>query len=201
MTPPAPVPRVAGLDYSLTSTGLATTHPHKATLIKPRVDGHARLQELKVSVAALLRQARPSLVVVESGSYASTSSTFHQLAGGWWILTHQIHQLGIPYATVAPSTLKRYATGSGKATKTMMLGAARAAWPGIPVQNDDAADALFLAALGAQYLGRPIFRSPAPDAVRVVDWPRVGRKPATPKKASTTPKARKAGRARLRVRN
>lgn len=191
-------PRVAGLDYSLTSTGVATTHPHKATLIKSRQKGHARLEELKVCVSHLIRQARPELVVIESGSYASTSSTFHQLAGGWWILAHEIHQMGIPYATVPPGTLKRYATGSGTADKQTMVAAARAAWPRVPVQNDDAADALFLAALGAQYLAKPLFRSPASDAVLAVDWPRVGRKPATPKQAPA--KTRKPKRTRAKTR-
>lgn len=192
-------PRVAGLDYSLTSTGVATTHPHKATLIKSREKGHARLQELKVSVSHIIRRARPELVVIESGSYASTSSTFHQLAGGWWILAHEIHQMGIPYATVPPGTLKRYATGSGSADKQTMVAAAQAAWSRIPVQNDDAADALFLAALGAQYLGKPIFRSPAPDAVLAVDWPRVGRRPATPKQGPAKTRKRHKTRAKARA--
>lgn len=180
-------PRVVGLDYSLTSTGLASTRPHEATLIRPRTKGHARLQELKASVSHLIRQARPELVVIESGSYASTSSTFHQLAGGWWILAHEIHQLGIPYATVPPGTLKRFAAGSGTADKKTMEAAARAAWPRVPIQNDDAADAMFLAAMGAHYLGKPIHRTPAPDAVQAVDWPRVGRKPATPKAKAIKP--------------
>src|SRR5690625_4977164 len=54
---PAPA-RVVGLDYSLTSTGVATTPPPKATLIRPRTKGHARLQALKTSVTALVPHAR-----------------------------------------------------------------------------------------------------------------------------------------------
>lgn len=191
-------PRVLGLDYSLTSTGVATTRPHKATLIRPRTKGHARLEELKASVAALVRQARPELAVIESGSYASTSSTFHQLAGGWWLVAHEIYRLGLPYATVPPGTLKRYATGSGSADKHTMVAAARAAWPNLIIPNDDAADALFLAAMGAHYLGRPQMTSRAPDALDAISWPRVGTKPATPSTKEQTKARRGPGRTKAR---
>lgn len=195
---PAPA-RVVGLDYSLTSTGVATTHPHKATLIRPRTKGHARLEELKTSVTALVRQARPALVVIESGSYASTSSTFHQLAGGWWLVAHEIYRLGVPYATVAPGTLKRYATGSGTADKDTMVAAARAAWPNVLVTNDDAADALWLADMGSHYLGRPLTTSRAPDALEAVSWPRVGAKPATPSAKERAAARKKTGRTKTRT--
>lgn len=190
-------PAVVGLDYSLTSSGVALSPPTRVTLIQSQQKGHPRLHELKMSLRHLAKGA--ALAVVESGSYRSTSSTFHQLAGGWHILTHELWELGIPYAEVAPSTLKAYATDDGHATKQQMVNAARRAFPRTPVVNDDAADALFLAAMGSEYLGRPLFRSPRTGALRSVNWPRVGTKPATPSdkaKREVRKKARKATRTR-----
>lgn len=50
----------------------------------------------------------------------------------------------IPYATVATSTLKKWATGKGNAGKPEMIEAAAKAFPDITIQNDDHADALNL---------------------------------------------------------
>lgn len=198
-------PAVVGLDYSLTSSGVALSAPLRVTLIQPSEKGHPRLHQLKMSLRHLVRGS--ALAVVESASYRSTSSTFHQLAGGWHILTHELWELGIPYAEVAPSTLKAYATDDGHADKPKMVAAARRAFPRTPVVNDDAADALFLAAMGAEYLGHPLFRSPRTSALDSVSWPRVGTKPSTPsekevrevrKRARKSTNARKGrGHARL----
>ena len=53
----------------------------------------------------------------------------------------------VPYVTIAPATLKKYATGKGNATKADM----RMAWfqrTGEDVRDDDAVDALWLRQIG-----------------------------------------------------
>lgn len=180
-------PRVFGLDFSLTSPGVAFSSPLKARSFQPEGKGHPRLEQICRAVEQHARGHH--LAVVESASYGSVSSTYHQLAGGWHLATHALWRVGVPYATVAPSTLKKFATGDGHATKDQMVQAARHYWPKVMALYarkgaDDTADALFCAALGSLYLGRPLFPTPYPDAVRVVDWPRVGAKPATPKKSA-----------------
>jgi crossover junction endodeoxyribonuclease RuvC len=69
--------------------------------------------------------------------------------------------LGVPVAMVPPSTLKVYATGSGAADKDAMLKAARGMWPDVDIEDDNSADALLLAAMGARYLGHPCDDVPA----------------------------------------
>jgi crossover junction endodeoxyribonuclease RuvC len=57
---------------------------------------------------------------------------------------------------VAPTTRAMYATGSGRAKKPEVLAAVRLSFPGVRVSNDNAADALALAAMGSRNLGRPL---------------------------------------------
>jgi hypothetical protein len=79
--------------------------------------------------------------------------------------------MGIPYALVAPAQVKQFATGNGGADKFAMVEAARqrfgdlAGWR--PLSPDEA-DALWLAAMGAQWLGEPV--AALPQAQRAVVW-------------------------------
>lgn len=162
-------PRVVGLDVSMSSTGIAWSHRGETTRITTKKnknlphDGiHERLETLTIECQRAA--AGCDLAVIETANYGAPargqSSTYHQLAGFWWHAAQAVWRAGIPYARVAPSSLKLYATGNGGSAtdKKAMLAAARAAFPRIPVANHDAADALWLAALGSEALGRPLVR-------------------------------------------
>ena len=176
-------PRVVGLDVSLARTGIALSHTMQAWAVptSKKTPMHERLD----TIARAVRQAAHGcdLAVIEAPSYASDSGTRHQLYGAWWIAAHALWVAGVPYATVPPSTLKKYATGYGgsakhKVGKPEMVAAARRAWPGvdIPAAGDEA-DALWLAAMGSHRLGRPLAHQSvsAAKALAVVDWPALDR--------------------------
>lgn len=55
-------------------------------------------------------------------------------------------ELGIPVTVLPPTSVKKFATGSGSAGKEQMLHAAHHAWPTIQFLTDDAADAAWIAA-------------------------------------------------------
>lgn len=172
--------RILGLDLSLTATGLAlldtddrlvadtwthVTHPGGDT-IRTRL---ARLDDIVDHVKTIDRVA---LVVVEGPSLGqrAQSGTFER-AGLWWLTVAALAERDVRVVEVPPSTLKRYATGKGNASKDAVLLAVARRYPHVDVQSNDEADALILAAMGARHLGHPIDDLPkahlaAMDAVR-----------------------------------
>lgn len=73
--------------------------------------------------------------------------------GLWWGLYSALASRGTPIAVCNPGTRAKWATGSGRADKKLVLSCVRAQWPNQRIHNDDAADALTLAAMGALKLG------------------------------------------------
>lgn len=154
---------VVGLDLSLTSTGVAWLdgHTHGCDLIKTDkdpddlMDGR-RLEKIKDRLWCLTRTAE--LVVVEDLPYsahgAAKTAKVHAIVG--WMLARD----RTPYRLVPPSSVKMFALGKGVGSKTAMtLAAARRL--GYEGSDDNEADALWLAHLGAHLLGRPVVDLPA----------------------------------------
>lgn len=167
---------VIGIDLSLSSTGLAFVDPdiYETQLIKPRarLDGHARLSWLVGAIGEHTQGA--GLVVVEGPSYGSAAAQrgHHERAGLWWMVTHQLWLWDVPCAIAPPACLKRYATGRGNAKKEDVLIAVIRRYPAF-IGNNDAADALVLAAMGADWLGRAVTDMPKTHraALDGVAWP------------------------------
>jgi crossover junction endodeoxyribonuclease RuvC len=159
---------VLGLDLSLTSTGLALT---TTSTITPKTRGYDRLRAIRERVLAIARSGSVGLVVVE-GRFNGTSAGQHELGGLWWHVTEALDAAGYPLAVVAPTTLKKYATGKGNASKDAVLLAAARAFPWFEGGNDEA-DALFLRAMGCDATGTPIVDMPARnrEALDAVQWP------------------------------
>ena len=68
-----------------------------------------------------------------------------------WCEHHQI-----PYQGVPVGTIKKHATGKGNAGKDEVLLAVSRRYPQAPIVNNDQADAVTLAAMGARLLGEPV---------------------------------------------
>jgi crossover junction endodeoxyribonuclease RuvC len=169
-------PAIVGLDLSLTSTGTAFIGEKTwADRITPRTTSYQRLQTILTSVLALTADA--TLVVIEGPSFGSGTTSRqsgqHERGGLWWLVTYRLWHREIPFAVVPPATLKKYATGKGKATKDAVLAAAIRRYPNVSFDGNDQADALILAAMGADHLGHPIATMPTAHraALTAVKWP------------------------------
>lgn len=174
-------PRVVGLDLSLTSAGMSDGRVHTAFGTGPELCIEERLDSLQRSVMRFVR-GRPyaDLVVIEGSAFGAKGSAVEQLAGLRYMVRHCLWMWRIPFAIVAPTCLKTYTTGSGRATKAQMVTAVRERH-GIDLSTVkvkdgryDQADGLALAAMGYAYLGRPLptFGPPPPRAsLLAVDWP------------------------------
>lgn len=175
-------PLVAGIDLSLTasavalSTGEAFTIPSKPGVSLP--DRLARMAGIAQNVAALVMftdqplPRYPHLVVIEGPSYNSKFGHAHERAGLWWLVVERLVGMGIEVAEMAPTSLKKYATGTAIAKKPDM----RMAWfkrAGVDLPDDNQVDASFLCAAGLDHLGHPMFVLPHAQrlALDKVHWP------------------------------
>lgn len=146
---------VVGLDLSLRSTGIA--HATEAGIVTDtlpgRGDGVARLRRIAHAVREHARTA--DLVVMEGPSFGSFGSSkgSHERAGLHWMVLERLHLENRTVVQVAPSVVKKYATGKGNAGKGAVVDAASRRYPEVDTGGDDnQADALWLAALGLDHL-------------------------------------------------
>lgn len=177
---------VVGLDLSLTATGVATIAngiaETRTLKPAPKMLAHERLAWVVQEVweyAGRFQFDLVDLVVVEGPSYGNQGSGrqsgHHERAGLWWLMTHTLWEHGSYTAVVPPAALKKYATGKGSAGKDAVLLATARRFPNFAGDNNEA-DALWLAAMGADHLGEPVVAMPAAHraALDAVKWPDMG---------------------------
>jgi crossover junction endodeoxyribonuclease RuvC len=180
--------RVVGLDLSLTSAGVArlqvddqgavsswtTTCGRKGEAGETLKQRWYRLDSLATDIYNVV-PLDCTLAVIEAPAMGAVGGHPHDRSGLWWLVVDRLmSKAGIEVATVAPMTLKVYGAGTGKATKPAMLAAAREHWGlHFDITNDDIADAVVLAAMGARWLGHPIDRLPHTHtrAIASAHWP------------------------------
>lgn len=149
---------IVGLDLSLASTGVAVYTPDGVTVSritsKPGAGTlAARAERIDRLAAELVHQCKPAdLIVVEGPSLGQQrQGGQHDRAGLWWLVVASLYRAGVPVAEVPPATLKKYATGKGNASKDTVLAAVIRRYPTVEVTGNDQADALVLAAMGADH--------------------------------------------------
>ena len=184
---------VVGLDLSLTSTGIAiidtgasatvtriTSKPPATPrgpngkplppTLQQRTD---RLTGLRDRIFTMLKYA--DLIVIETPAYSSKTGSTHDRSGLWWLVVEKLDYQGrYDVAEVSTTGRTKYATGKGNASKDSVLAAVVRRYTDVPVEGNDEADALILAAMGARHLGHPI-DDPLPKthvaALDAVHWP------------------------------
>jgi crossover junction endodeoxyribonuclease RuvC len=181
------IPRVVGIDSSLTSAGLCRVDPHETRTTTVGSKGRAQastaeqLTRIRGNVRRILdfclegldRSGPLPVFAIEGPAFASSTAYAHEMAGQWWLLVHLLSKEGI-VVQIPPSSLKLYATGKGNAKKDVVLAAAVKTFPDIDVTGNDIADGTFLAAMVCRHLGAPIETSRSRVAVAALDrvrWP------------------------------
>jgi Holliday junction resolvasome RuvABC endonuclease subunit len=150
--------RVVGLDLSITGTGLAvgTGHEVVTELIKTsEKDGDARLVQIRDTI--LDRCAGAEFALIEAPTARSASSVVSGMVHG--VVRLALIDLGVPYGSALPATLKKYATGKGEATKVdMALEAFKRAGREFP--DDNQCDAWWAWVMAMDNSGHPVFDLP-----------------------------------------
>lgn len=152
-----PNPAIVGIDLSLTATGIAFADG-TTTTISPRTQGAQRLIDIRdaIGIALDVADGAPDLVLIEGYAFARTNQA-HQVGEIGGIVRVRLYEECLEYpdmgwAIVPPAKLKKFATGTGTATKTAMIVAARERL-GFAGLDDNQADALWLRALGLALYG------------------------------------------------
>lgn len=73
----------------------------------------------------------------------------HVYGGLLAVLSEECEVRKIPYEGIPVATIKKKATGKGNADKAAMIAAARARWPHLQIEDDNQADAMWIAEVAA----------------------------------------------------
>lgn len=155
--------RILALDLSLTATGWAwrdDTGKKLAGTLKPKkMAGPERLAWVRDKVLDLLDESGATLVVIEGYSFGSKGRAVFNVGELGGVIRCALHDAGVEFVEVAPSTLKKYATGRGNAPKDEVLVAAvrRLGYGGA---DNNEADALWLLCAVSDALGGPLVEMP-----------------------------------------
>jgi len=158
--------RVTGLDLSITATGVCHTEDSPAMystpvaclrLIKPKRLKDVRLGEIKAQVRDYV--AGSEMVLIEMLPPNMKAAGITGMVQG--VVRDMLVEEGIRYGDVGPSSLKKYATGKGGASKTEMSLAAMKRG-GVEIAEDNQCDAWWLWVMANHYLDQPLFSLPAP---------------------------------------
>lgn len=181
---PRPRPhRVAGLDISLTGTGVATTGgtlriPTTGRRRDTLTQRHQRMHHITTTVITEIGAV--DLVCVEGPSHHSVGGSTWDRGGLWWLIVAALIRRDLPVAVIPPMSRAKYATGKGNSRKAAVLDAAQRRYGAI-LDTDDEADALILRAMGCDWLGQPL--ADVPDGHRAAlagcEWP--SREAVTPR--------------------
>ena len=169
-------PKVIGLDLSLSSTGVASSAGWVNCILTKPDQFPTKFDRLRhIRNEALLHVRGAHLVVVEQLAIGSQTGQHLTRAGMWHLVMEAIDAADIPWASVTTQQLKKYATGKGNASKDATLLAVARRFPDWDITGNDEADALTLAAMGSDHLGRPLTDMPKVnrEALDKVTWPDV----------------------------
>lgn len=173
--------KVAGLDLSLTCTGIAIcidtsrgtkmvtdTITSKGKRAASLVDRHARLTELGNGIVHHASVCDLAVIEAPLAMYKGGSPIDRHAL--WWFVVGGLIRREVPVATVNVSSLKLAIAGKGGADKAALAVALMRLWPDVDVTSSDVSDAAGLAHLGAVWLGMDV---PVLERHRTVkaEWP------------------------------
>lgn len=161
---------MVGLDISLVKTGLTIIKTDGTVLfsglIKSKPSGDSYLAETRrlVKIAEDVMEkideftpnGDPALVVIENMAFAVRNTTaLTQIAGLSHLVRILLAEFGWPVVLVAPTSLKKFLTGSGKGDKDMVMMSIYKNY-GFEAMDNNTADSYGLSVCGLALLGKPL---------------------------------------------
>ena len=139
-----------GLDVSVTSTGVVLLQQDGMLLHSTRIRpgkrrGGERLAFIQDELHGILEGRNVALAAVEGYSYGSKQKR-EALGEAGGVVRALLYRSGVTYFEVAPTTLKLYVSGNGRASKDGMRHEVSRRW-GFATRYHDIADAYGLAQL------------------------------------------------------
>ena len=115
-----------GIDQSFTHTGIVidymgeTVHA-EGICTKPINFLEVRINDIVDKVSRIIKKYDIEQIAIEGISFGSKFSSARQLAGLFYGLVCMFDKTGLPYTIIPPNSLKKRATGDGKADKEKMV--------------------------------------------------------------------------------
>lgn len=149
---------ITAIDLTLTSTGFAAASG-SGVLVPPKALGLGMERNNWIMRKVLELGAGVDVLVIEGYSFGSNSKGTIDRAQLGGIVRWALWSKGIPYVEVPPTSLKMFATGTGKGKKDGIFAEAirRLGYMGT---SHDEADALWLRAMAYAAYGAPIVQIP-----------------------------------------
>ena len=169
--------RIAALDLSLSSTGVArydeveggiTTH-----VVRGRGTDMARLHSLREETCGLIGPVH--LALIEAPAFSRNGKGTRAAAEWAGVIKLALYEAGIPVLLVHDGHIKKYATGNGHADKDAMLIAALRRMPEVLITTNDEADALWMLQMAHAAYGLPHVPMPKANAevLGKIPWPKL----------------------------
>lgn len=164
---PVQGPVHVGIDQSLTGFAVCVLdHEYnwQAQVWKPATRGSERLAEIRLKLLDYLEFWQVEDIAMEGAvSYSRNGTMLGELAGV--VKESLFSRYGRPPISVPPTTLKKYATGSGNASKSVVMMSLLKRY-GVEIPDDNAADAYVLSSMCA---GRGTYKYEADSVFRIND--------------------------------
>lgn len=152
-----------GLDLSLVGSGLVILKNgklEKQKLIKSKpilngkpIDEVGRIRKIVEEIESIISDELPSIAVIEGLAFMVRNATaLVQLSALNYMTRAMLVDYHVPFVIVAPTSLKKFITGSGVAKKDVMLIETYKRY-GVSILNDNECDAYGLAQVGLALLG------------------------------------------------
>lgn len=140
---------VAGLDLSPTRSGWSVAGACRARwgVFDPPGRGGFRLDAARRYFGGMVSTLDVDFAVIEMYAVGSHTAHQHTIAEFGGVIRAELFRRGVPYFEIAPTTLKKYATGSGRAGKPDVVAAAGDELQAV-IADHNAADARWLAQIG-----------------------------------------------------
>ena len=171
--------RIAAFDLSLSATGLARhgddpNDPVHVDRIRPKngaADPYARLVEIRDDVVYEATVVNADVVVIEGYAFGRPNAA-HKSGELGGVVKVALFESGLPIAVLPPSSLKKYATGKGGASKDEVLIAA-VHRSGMEFADNNEADAWWLWQMACCHYGLEHVQMPEKnrEALEAVEWP------------------------------
>lgn len=156
--------KVIGLDISIAATGYCIVDEHKGLkdwgVVKTAPKGYEsdtrRFDDISTEIFSRVADYGCGAVFVENYAYAAPGNIMRVAELTGIIKCDFLHNFGVEQGdglfVVAPSTLKKYALGSGVGDKGLILKAIFKKW-GMDTDENNIGDAYVLARMGVDFLG------------------------------------------------
>lgn len=144
--------KIVGIDASLTSTGIAVFEDGdiKTLAIQSGLTGPERLIEIRNKVQDVVTGA--DMVLIEDYAF-SRGDKAHQIGELGGVLRVMFCEMDLRVIKVAPSAVKKFATGKGNAKKELMIKEVYKRWK-FECDTNDEADAYTILQIGLAYTNR-----------------------------------------------